>query len=113
MQIAIQTQIHENYGAHDWDGEGDCPQYWKPKGGNTILITDVPLNIDHQAVVDYAGSIGIECDNKMFREHIVGWSLESDDFTSQFEKDQLEYEGEITYHDARIEYSELLETQYS
>ena len=33
-RLAITTQIHENYGAHDWDGNGVCPQYWKAKGGN-------------------------------------------------------------------------------
>lgn len=22
----------ENYGAHDWDGKGTCPQFWKSKG---------------------------------------------------------------------------------
>jgi hypothetical protein len=36
----IFTQIIENYGAHDWDGEGECPQYWKKKGGNTYLLTE-------------------------------------------------------------------------
>jgi len=38
MKILLQTQIHENYGAHDWDGTGKCPQYWKAKGGNDIEI---------------------------------------------------------------------------
>ena len=33
MQLLITTQTQENYGAHDWDGEGACPQYWKFKGG--------------------------------------------------------------------------------
>ena len=102
MQIAIQTQVYENYGSAE-------KPFWKPKGGNTILITDVPRFVDYQALVDYAGQIGIECDNKMFREHIVGWSTEEDDYMSKFERDQLEYEGAITYHDARIEYSELVE----
>ena len=36
----IFTQIIENYGAHDWSGEGECPQYWKKKGGNTYLLTN-------------------------------------------------------------------------
>ena len=36
----IYTQILENYGAHDWDGKGKCPQYWKNKGGNTFILTD-------------------------------------------------------------------------
>ena len=38
MKIAIYTQIEENYGAHDWDGKGSCPQGWKMKGGNTYII---------------------------------------------------------------------------
>ena len=38
MKAVIQTQFLENYGAHDWDGEGECPQRWKPKGGDTYII---------------------------------------------------------------------------
>ena len=30
-------QYAENYGAHDWDGEGQCPQYWKMKGSGEVL----------------------------------------------------------------------------
>jgi len=33
----------ENYGAHDWDGAGECPQYWKPKGGNTYILRGVGI----------------------------------------------------------------------
>ena len=43
MMIVIRTQYHENYGAHDWDGEGECPQYWKAKGGSEYKILDVHL----------------------------------------------------------------------
>lgn len=43
MKLIIQTQFCENYGAHDWDGKGECPQYWKPKGGDTYII-DVNVN---------------------------------------------------------------------
>ena len=25
MMLVIDTQYMENYGAHDWDGEGECP----------------------------------------------------------------------------------------
>ena len=34
FRVVIVTQVYENYGAHCWDGTGDCPQYWKAKGGN-------------------------------------------------------------------------------
>lgn len=34
----VTTQYRENYGSHDWDGEGECPQHWKNKGGNTYVV---------------------------------------------------------------------------
>lgn len=37
MKIFITTQYKENYGAHDWNGEGECPQYWKFKGGENYV----------------------------------------------------------------------------
>lgn len=38
MKLAIYTQYRENYGAHTWNGEGECPQYWKFKGGDTYVV---------------------------------------------------------------------------
>ena len=39
--LVIWTQYRENYGAHTWDGEGDCPQHWKNKGGGTYVFENV------------------------------------------------------------------------
>ena len=36
--VVIATQFRENYGAHDWDGRGECPQRWKYKGGDTYFV---------------------------------------------------------------------------
>jgi hypothetical protein len=104
MMLVIRTQFMENYGAHDWDGTGECPQYWKMKGGSEYKITDVPLNIDYQEVVSMAN---VETDNIGCREYILDWSIESDDYLSWFEKSQLEFDGEITSKEPTIEYSEL------
>lgn len=41
MKLAIYTQIKENYGAHTWDGKGECPQYWKFKGGDTYVVENL------------------------------------------------------------------------
>jgi len=41
-RVIMQTQHLENYGAHDWDGKSDCPQYWKMKGGYEHLIAWFP-----------------------------------------------------------------------
>ena len=39
--LVIYTQYKENYGAHDWDGKGEAPQYWKNKGGSTYVYEEV------------------------------------------------------------------------
>jgi hypothetical protein len=104
MMLVIRTQFMENYGAHDWDGTGECPQYWKMKGGSEYKITDVPLNIDYQEVVSMAN---VEKDNEYCREYILDWSMEADDYLSWFEKSQLEYDGVIACKEPTIEYSEL------
>lgn len=104
MMLVIATQVHENYGAHDWDGTGVCPQYWKAKGGADYKITNIPLNIDYLAVVAMAG---LEGGNDYFREQIIDWKIEGDDYLSWFEKSQLDYEGTITHKEPTIEYSEL------
>ena len=104
MMLVIRTQFMENYGAHDWDGTGECPQYWKMKGGSEYKITNVPLNIDYQEVVSMAN---VETDNIGCREYILDWSMEADDYLSWFEKSQLEYDGIIACKEPTIEYSEL------
>jgi hypothetical protein len=104
MMLVIRTQFMENYGAHDWDGTGECPQYWKMKGGSEYKITNVPLNIDYQEVVSMAN---VERDNEYCREYILDWSMEADDYLSWFEKSQLEYDGVIACKEPTIEYSEL------
>ena len=43
-RLVITTQYRENYGAHDWDGKGECPQYWKSKGGSEYLVAELTLS---------------------------------------------------------------------
>ena len=102
--LVIRTQYEENYGAHDWDGEGQCPQYWKMKGGSEYKITNVPLNIDYQEVVSMAN---VEEDNQYCRQYILDWSIEDDAYLSWFEKSQLEYDGVIACKEPTTEYSDL------
>ena len=105
MKLVISTQIHENYGAHDWDGTGECPQYWKAKGGHEYMIEGVPLNgVDYASIVEMAN---IGEDNEYYRETVLDWSIESDDYMSWFEKSQLKYDGVINYKEPRIDYNEL------
>ena len=95
-KLLITTQVYENYGAHDWDGVGECPQYWKAKGGNDYVVKKFKdLNKVTETVMALRGQI--EQDNDGFRETIIGWEVVANDYLTEFEKSQLEYEGSIRY----------------
>ena len=106
MMLVIRTQYMENYGAHDWDGEGSCPQYWKFKGGSEYKVLDVPLNVDYEEVVAAAG---VTRDDDYCREYILDWSIEGDDYLSEFERLQQEYDGEIKYPEPVLDYADLVD----
>ena len=41
MKAVFYKTTRENYGAHDWDGTGECPQYWKTKCGlSTVIVVE-------------------------------------------------------------------------
>jgi hypothetical protein len=44
----------------------------------------------------------IEEDNDYYRNHIIGWEVVADDFLTDFEQSQLEYDGRITYPATRL-----------
>ena len=94
-KLLITTQVYENYGAHDWDGKGECPQYWKAKGGNDYVVR----NIDPNRASDIANAAAgqVEEDSQCYRETIIGWEVVADDYLTEFEQSQLEYEGKIVY----------------
>lgn len=110
MKIVITTQFRENYGAHDWDGVGECPQYWKFKGGSEYIIEDVQ---QHVKLNDFFGkkcemivdSIRpkIEHKSEYAEEYILGWSIEEDSYMSEFEQSQMKYDGVITHKEPRLD----------
>ena len=110
MMLVIHTQFYENYGAHDWDGTGVCPKYWKAKGGSDYKILDIPLNIDYNQFVKFALT-GIESDTEQSREYMIDWSVESDDYLSWFEKSQLENDGVIAHKEPTMTYQQVLDKQ--
>lgn len=44
MQIVIYMQDQENYGIHDWDGQGEILQYWKYKDGSTYVVPGLSMD---------------------------------------------------------------------
>jgi len=77
MKLVIQTQFLENYGAHDWDGRGECPQRWKPKGGDTYIVD---VNLDEAQDPDFYAGVAecIEHRSDYSEEYICGESLIDD-----------------------------------
>ena len=108
MILVIQTQDSENYAAHDWDGQGVCPQYWKFKGGQCIKITGLTADADCDSVVDCVRE-KIEVRSVYFRSLIVGYGLEADGWMSEFETSQLEYDGSITYPEPSYSWDAIVE----
>ena len=103
MKLHITCQYMENYGAHDWDGTGECPQYWKMKGGEDFFIALDGFNHGHEfadknlaMIVDGVRS-EIEWNDVGSRQHIVGYDVVEDAFLTDFEQSQLEYDGAIVY----------------
>ena len=94
MMLVIDTQYMENYGAHDWDGQGECPQYWKAKGGSDYVVKKFTGDAT-MAVLCLRAQI--ECDNEGFREKIIDFRIVKDSYLTEFEQSQLDYEGKITY----------------
>ena len=99
-KLLITTQVYENYGAHDWDGVGECPQYWKAKGGSDYVVKKINVNKVTETVRGVRGQI--ECDNYAFRETIIDWTIVADDALTEFEQSQLAYEGKIRYGSKEI-----------
>ena len=75
--LVIQTQHKENYGAHNWDGKGECPQHWKFKGGSTYFVTDLTskqINKIAQGGIPTLEKL-IEFKNEAFEEYILYWEI--------------------------------------
>jgi len=88
-KLLISTQTLENYGSPE-------QPHWKAKGGVDYVVRNVTDFNAVQALVDQV-TPEIEQANDMFQEWIITWEIVEDDFLTQFEKDQLEYEGSIQF----------------
>lgn len=81
MKLVIDTQHCENYGAHTWDGEGECPQYWKFKGGYTYVVDNITeaqqMRIERDGIPTLKTLI--ESDSDSFREYVISYRIVQDD----------------------------------
>ena len=99
MKLHIQCQYMENYGAHDWDGKGECPQRWKFKGGEDYFYPLGAYGRSDEALAELVEALRerVEWDDVGSRQYIVGYAVVEDDYMTEFERSQLEYDGRVAY----------------
>ena len=114
MKLYIFTQDQENYGAHDWDGEGEAPQYWKAKGGTDYIVDVEGFRWNEEfadkklrMIVDELRFI-IDESSDYYRSSIFGYEKVEDDFMTDYEQSQLEYDGKVMYPAIRKSYNEMM-----
>jgi len=94
FRLVLWTQIRENYGAHSWDGKGECPQYWKCKGGEEYHVqigTVIKcMELGGKGIQDIANKVVpmIEKNDEYWHEAVIGWSLFSDAEETSGEQDE-------------------------
>ena len=96
-KLMISTQVYENY------GDAEKP-HWKAKGGNDYVVKNFrDYNRVTEVVMALRGQI--EQDNDYYREHIIDFEVVADDYLTDFERSQLEYDGKIIFPATEIEYA--------
>jgi hypothetical protein len=106
----IATQTLENYGAHAADGRwASGNAYWKMKGGTDYIITGVDRIQD---AVAFVAALAME-NGIGYKEFPTHWEAVSDDFLTEFEQSQMEYDGEIQFPAQRINVEEYMSSRRS
>jgi hypothetical protein len=90
MKILITTQYRENYGTAE-------EPYWKFKGGEDYFILNVDPCTQAPGLLVEQVRGQIEYTSEFTEEYILDWELVADDYVTDFERSQLEYEGSIQY----------------
>jgi hypothetical protein len=95
-KLLIQTQVYENYAWREDGtlGTGD-DAYWKAKGGSDYVVRNIDINCV-QEIADRACA-EVEQNTDAYQESVISWQVVEDDYLTEFEQSQLEYEGRIRY----------------
>ena len=104
MKLLITTQVYENYA---WNQDGSIgtgeDAYWKAKGGSDYVIRNFDPTRYAPGIIVELLRPKVESDNDYIREHIVDWLVVEDDYLTEFEQSQLEYDGKITFPSQELE----------
>jgi hypothetical protein len=103
MKALFTTQVYENYA---WREDGTIgtgtESYWKAKGGDEYVV----LNVDKDQVFEILEKVAlqIERNDDYIQETIVNLQVVEDDYLTDYERDQLEYDGTIQFPAKVIEW---------
>jgi hypothetical protein len=89
-KIYVMTQNYENYGSED-------EPYWKPKGSSDYFIPNFTGTQEQAIEVVNSMADKIEYSNEYATSTILGIEVVADDYMTEFERDQLDYEGKIRF----------------
>ena len=88
-KLVILTQVYENYGSAE-------NPHWKAKGGDNYVVSNFTQFNEVHAVVDSIRD-RLEINDEYYNEYIIDWYVAEDDYLTQDERNQLEFDGRITY----------------
>ena len=95
-KLLITTQYCENYGS-------PSEPYWKMKGGSEYVVLGLDFDADYEWAEVHAERIldrvrdRVEISNPMCEEYILGWTIVEDEYLTEFERSQLEFDGKIDF----------------
>jgi|TARA_R100000081_G_C4779311_1_gene150489 hypothetical protein len=108
IKCVIKVQYKENYGYHNWNGEGECPQHWKKKGVDTLVISGLKTreaNYIMENGIPKLSSIINSCKNDMYEYDVLEYYLGDDS------SHQDEYPNWPILHNEFLEEHEYEEAQ--
>ena len=105
-KLLITTQVYENYA---WREDGTlgtgADAYWKAKGGNDYVVKNFKGGEEAATMAVMALREQIEQSNDGYMEHIIDFSIVADNYLTEFERSQLEYDGSITFPARELEFA--------
>ena len=102
MKAIFTTQVYENYAIREDGSIGTgADAYFKAKGGDEYVV----LNVDRSAMSRILAEVKarVEVSNDYFKETVVDFMLVEDDYLTEYERSQLEYDGRIEYSPKELE----------
>jgi hypothetical protein len=103
-KLLITTQVYENYA---WREDGTIgtgvDAYFKPKGGDEYVVRGV----DPDQVFEVLEKVALQVEkaNDYYQEFIVDTKIVEDDFLTEYELNQLAFDGSITYPAKELEFA--------